>query len=340
MSSANLEGIVKGNLSNQEIVPEKVWVVIDEIQKLPVLLDEVHRLRELYGWRFLLTCSSSRKLKRSGTNLLTGCARRMQLHPLCFDEIKGEDFDIERRLLYGALPFVYFAKEPEQELLAYRNLYIKEEIKQAALCRSIPKFTRFMKGAALRSGTLINLRKMARDYAIDLSTAKAYYSVLEETFMGFRLAPWIGSKKRRAILTSKFYLSDLGVFHSLLETKVLSKDTDLFERSVKHWIIQELRAYIEYKRVSLQLGYWQPANRQEVDLTIGEEIAIGIISSETTNNNRLRGLKMRGLKMLCEENVFREFYLVSLDPIVMVLEGVQCLHCVEFLERLWSGQII
>ena len=159
MSSSNLEGIVKGNLGNQKVVPEKVWVVIDEIQKIPMLLDEVHRLIELYGWRFLLTGSSSRKLKRSGTNLLAGRARSIQLHPLCFDEIKAEDFDIERRLLYGALPFVYFAEEPEQELLAYRNLYIKEEIKEEALCRSIPKFTKFMEGAALCSGNLINFEK-------------------------------------------------------------------------------------------------------------------------------------------------------------------------------------
>ena len=335
VSSSHLEGIVKGNLGDQEVMAEKVWVVIGEIQRLPMLLNEVHRLIELYGWRFLLTCSSSRKLKRSGTNLLAGQVRSIQLQPLCFDEIKAEDFDIERRLLYGALPFVYFAEQPEQELLAYRKLYIKEEIKEAALCRSIPKFTRFMTGAALRSGQVINLRKMARDYAIDRDTPEAYYSILEETFMGFRLAAWGGSKKRRAILRSKFYLSDLGVFHSLMETKELSKDTDLFERSVKHWIVQELRAYIEYKQISLKLGYWKADHRQEVDLTIGEEIAIRITSTEQTKNKHLRGLKM-----LREEDVFRQFYLVSLDPIARFLKGVQCLHCVEFLKRLWGGQII
>ena len=153
--------------------------------------------------------------------------------------------------------------------------------------------------------------------------------------MGFRLAPWIGSEKRRAILTPKFYLADLGVFHSLMETKVLSKETDLFERSVKHWIIQELRAYVEYKQIPLKLGYWRPANLQEVDLTVGEEIAIRITSTEQTSSKHLQGIRM-----LREENVFRQFYLVSLDTIARLLEGVQCLHCVEFLERLWNGQII
>ena len=123
MSSANLESIVKGNLGNQKIVPENIWVVIDEIQKLPVLLDEVHRLIELYGWRFLLTSSSSRELKRSGTNLLAGRARSIQLHPLCFDEIKAEDFDIERRLLYGALPFVYFAETQTRTPRLSQSLY-------------------------------------------------------------------------------------------------------------------------------------------------------------------------------------------------------------------------
>ena len=123
VSSSNLEGIVKGNLGNQKIVLEKVWVVIDEIQRLPMLLNEVDRLIELYGWRFLLTCSSTRKLKRSGTNLLAGYTRSMQPHPLCFDEIKGEDFDLARRLLYGALPFVYFAEQPEHpdSAIEYEN---------------------------------------------------------------------------------------------------------------------------------------------------------------------------------------------------------------------------
>ena len=335
VSSSHLEGIVKGNLGDQVVVAEQVWVVISEIQRLPMLLNEVDRLIELYGWRFLLTCSSARKLKRSGTNLLAGRAGSIQLQPLCFDEIKDESFYIERRLRYGSLPFVYFAEQPAQELLAYRNLYIKEEIKQAALCRSIAKFTKFMAAAALRSGHVINLRKMARDCAIDRDTPEGYYSILEETFMGFRLAAWGGSKKRRAILAPRFYLADLGVFHSLMETKVLSKETDLFERSVKHWIIQELRAYVEYKQIPLRLGYWKADHRQEVDLTVGEEIAIRITSTEQAKNKHLRGLKM-----LREENVFRQFYLVSLDPIARVLKGVQCLHCVEFLERLWGGQII
>ena len=335
VSSSNLESLVRGNLGNQKIVPEKVWVVIDGTQKIPMLLDEVHRLIELYGWRFLLAGSSSRELKQSDTNLLAGRARSMQLQPLCFDEIKAEDFDLERRLLYGALPFVYFAEQPEQELLAYRNLYIKEEIKETALCRSIPKFIRFMEGAALYSGNLMNFSKIGREYAIDSGTARGHYSILEETFQGFTLEAWTCSKKRKAILTSKFYLFDLGVLHSIMETKVLNQDTNVLRRSVEHWIIQELRAYIEYKQISLKLGYWKAVSRQEVNLTVGEEIAIGIESTE-----KISSANFRGLKALREENVFRQFYLVSLDPIATVQEGVQCLHCMEFLKRLWSGQII
>ena len=120
-----------------------------------------------------------------------------------------------------------------------------------------------------------------------------------------------------------------------METKGLNKHTDLFERSVEHWIIQELRAYVEYKRISLKLGYWKAVSHQVVDLTIGEEIAIEITSTE-----RISSKHLRGLKALREENVFRHFYLISFDPIAMVQESVQCLHCVEFLERLWGGQII
>lgn len=332
---SNLENIVKGSLGRREIKPEKVWVVIDEIQKIPLLLDEVHRLIELYGWRFLLTGSSSRKLKQGGTNLLAGRARSIQLHPLSFSEIATEDFDIERRLLYGSLPFVYLAQEPEQELLAYRDLYIKEEIKEEALCRDIPRFTKFMEGVALCSGELINFEKVGRDYGISASTVREYYSILEETFIGFMLEPWRHSKKRKAISKSKFYLFDLGVFHSFLETKVLSKHSDLFGRSLEHWIIQEVKAYIEYKQASLKLGYWKSVNRQEVDLTIGEEIAIEIKSTERASSKHLRGLKT-----LREEDVFKHFYLISCDPISTVQEGVHCLHCLEFLKRLWTHQIV
>lgn len=334
-STSHVENIVKGNLGIRNIKPEKVWVVIDEIQKIPSLLDEVHRLIELYQWRFLLTGSSSRKLKRSGVNLLGGRARSIQLNPLCFSEIEIQDSDIKRRLFYGALPFVYLSKEPEQELLAYRNLYIKEEIKEEALCRNIPKFSKFMEGAALCSGEIINFEKVGRDYGVSPSTVREYYTILEETFMGFMLEPWTNSKKRKAVSKSKFYLFDLGVFHSFLETKALNKHTDLFGRSLEHWIIQEVKAYVEYKQIMLKLGYWKSVNRQEVDLTIGEEVAVEIKATERASNKHLRGLKV-----LREENVFKYFYLVSFDSISTVIEDVHCLHCLEFLKRLWNNQIV
>ena len=335
MLTTSIEAIVKGSLAPRQIEPEKVWVVIDEIQKLPLLLDEVHRLIELYGWRFLLTGSSARKLKQGGANLLAGRARSMQLHPLCFGEIDEADFDIERRLLYGGLPFVYFSKEPEQELLAYRNLYIQEEIKAEALCRDIPKFSKFMEGAALCSGNLINFEKIGRDYGISASTVREYYSILEETFMGFMLEPWMHSKKRKAISKSKFYLFDLGVFHSFLETQALDKHTDLFGRSLEHWIIQEVKTYLAYKQMLFNVGYWKSVNRQEVDLTIGEEVAIEIKATERASSKHLRGIKA-----LREENVFKHFYLLSLDPLSTVQEDVHCLHCLEFLKRLWNNEIV
>ena len=335
ISTANVENIVKGALGRSKTPPNKVWVVIDEIQKIPSLLDEVHRLIELYDWRFLLTGSSARKLKRAGANLLAGRARSMQLNPLCYCEIGAEDFDIERHLLYGALPFVYLSKEPEQELLAYRNLYIREEIKAEALCRDIPKFSRFMEGVAICSGGIINFEKIGRDYGISANTVREYYAILEETFIGFMLEPWRRSRSRKAISKSKFYLFDLGVFHSFLETKTLHKHTDLYGRSIEHWIIQEVKAYVEYKQIPLKIGYWKSVNRQEVDLTIGEEIAIEIKSTEKAAAKHLRGIKA-----LREENVFKHFYLVSFDPINTVQEDVHCLHCIEFLKRLWNDQII
>lgn len=185
VSHSHLENIVKERISEYKIKDRNVWIVIDEVQKLPQILDEVHRLIEKNKWRFLLTGSSSRKLKRGGANLLAGRAWSAYLYPLTFHEIGVGNFNLKRHLLYGGLPFVYLSKEPEEELLAYRSHYLKEEIQLEALVKKIPQFSRFLEAAALSSGEILNFTKLGNDYGISPSTVREYYSILEETFIGF-----------------------------------------------------------------------------------------------------------------------------------------------------------
>ena len=335
VSHSHLENVVNERISEHKIKDENIWIVIDEVQKLPQILDEVHRLIEKKGWKFLLTGSSSRKLKRGGANLLAGRAWSSYLYPLTFHEIGAGNFNLKRHLLYGGLPFVHLSKDPEEELLAYRSHYLKEEIQMEALVKKVPQFLRFLEAAALASGEILNFTKLGNDYGISPSTIREYYSILEETFIGFFLEPWTKSKKRKAISKAKFYLFDLGVLNSLAETRDLNFHSNLFGKSFEHWIIQEMRAYLYYKRLFLKMGYWKSINRQEVDLTVGEEVAIEIKSTQKVSSKHLRNLKA-----LKEEKVFKKFFLVSCDPDNTLQANIHCLHWSEFLRRLWGNRIL
>ena len=242
-------------------------------------------------------------------NLLAGRAWSAYLHPLIYFEIGFAKFNLTNHLLYGGLPFVHLSKKPEEELSAYIQHYLREEIQAEALIRRLPQFSRFLTAVALCSGDILNFAKLGNDYGIAPSTVREYYSILEETFLGFFVEPWTKSKKRKAISRAKFYLFDLGVLHSLIETKSLSVHSNLFGKSFEHWIIHEIKAYLDYKRLFLKMGYWQSVNRQEVDLTIGEEVAIEIKSTQNVSSKHLRGLKA-----LQEEKVFKQFFLLSTDP--------------------------
>ena len=183
------------------------WIVIDEIQKVPNLLDEVHRLIESKKFRFLLTGSSARKLKRGHANLLAGRAWTANFYPLSWCEIA--DFSLPRFLRYGGLPAVYSSDYPDEELHAYARTYLYEEIQAEGLVRKLPQFSRFLMVAALANGQLLNFANISSDAQVPASTIKEYYSILEDTLIGFMLLPWVKSKKRKAITTAKFYFLEL-----------------------------------------------------------------------------------------------------------------------------------
>lgn len=320
-----LQGIV-------EAAPGKRWVVIDEIQRVPTLLPEVHRLIETKGRRFLLTGSSARKLRRGSTDLLAGRAWVANLFPLSWSEL--EAFDLSRYLRFGGLPPVYLSASPEEELRAYVSVYLQEEIRAEGLIRRLPPFTRFLRVAALSSGQLLNYSQVASDAEVAPSTVREYFSLLEDTLVGWTLEPWTASRKRKAIQTAKFYLFDPGVMHALAGTTELDRNSDLYGRSFEHFIGMELRAYTSYARTGDSLHFWRSKHGYEVDYLVGGRVAIEV---KATRKASLRDA--RGLLALREEQAAKRFFLVSEDTVAAQREGIEFLPWAAFLARLWGGDI-
>jgi predicted AAA+ superfamily ATPase len=309
-------------------------VVIDEVQKVPPLLDEVHRLIENRGVKFLLTASSVRKLRRGQANLLAGRAWQANLFPLTWIELKEQPFALDRYRRYGGLPTVYLSQDPQEELHAYVNTYLYEEIQAEGLVRRLPQFARFLQVAALSSGQMLNFASIGNDAQVSPSTVREYYDLLEDTLLGFILPPWTKSRKRKAIATAKFYLFDTGVTHTLAGTDALDRNSDLYGRSFEHWLAMELRAALSYHRVHKELSYWRSTHHHEVDFIIGDEVAVEVKASQ-----RVSDRDGAGLRALKEEGALKRFYLVSQDPVELVKEDIQRVHWQTFLTRLWAGDL-
>jgi len=309
------------------------YVVIDEIQKIPALLDEIHRLIEERKITFLLTGSSARKLRAKGVNLLAGRAWSASLFPLVMDEIP--DFDLNRYLRYGGLPQVYLSQYPEEELKAYVQTYLSEEIQAEALTRKLQSFARFIQTAAVTSGTMLNFASLSNDVAIPASTIRSYYQILEDTLVGFMLPAWTGSIKRKAISTSKFYFFDVGVRNCLAGIKHIDKPSDQYGKAFEHFIATELKAFLAYQRKDDLFSYWQAHHGQEVDFLIGDHTAIEVKSTESPSAKHLKGLKA-----LKEENVFKRYYLVCHCRQNQVIDHIHVIHWRDFLLALWHQQII
>ena len=307
-------------------------IVIDEVQKLPNLLDEVHRLIEEKQWRFLLTGSSSRKLKHGHANLLAGRAWTSYLFPLSFSEIP--EFNLDHYLRYGGLPAIYPSEFPEEELIAYAHTYLYEEIQAEGLVRKLPQFSRFLQVAALNNGLLLNFSKVASDTGVSASTIREYYEILEDTLIGFMLEPWNYSKKRKAIATAKFYLFDCGVTHTLAGTKTLDRNSDLYGKSFEQWIALELRSYLSYRRKQDALGFWRSTHQHEVDFTIGSHTAIEVKASK-----KIVPPDFKGLLALQEEQVFKQYLIVSQDPVEAKHGSIHCMYWKNFLTRLWADKL-
>lgn len=310
---------------------EKI-VAIDEIQKLPVLMDEVHNLIESRSIKFILTGSSARKLTRSHTSLMAGRAKRMYLHPLVSAEMK--DFLLDDILKYGSLPIVYKAVDPWDELKDYAGLYLREEILAEALVRQIENFSRFLDFAAMSNGQLLNFESIGRDAQVPARTIREYYALLEDTLMGFTLSPVKSTLKRKCIATSKFYFFDIGVLNSLLDRKHISNKTKDYGFLFEHFIFLELKAYIDYFKNDSKLEFWRVDEDTEVDFVVNNSIAIEVKASGLVQDKHLKGLN----RFSRDEKVEKKI-IVSLDKEKRKIDDVTIYPYRIFLENLWQGKI-
>ncbi len=270
--------------------------IIDEIQKIPALLDEVHELIESKGIRFILTGSSARKLRRGGANLLAGRAYTYYLFPLTFTEI-GDRFDLDKALSIGTLPVLWGSRkeDPYEFLRSYTETYLKEEVAAEGLVRNIGPFAQFLDIAAANDGETVNFNNIARECAVSVKTVQQYYQILEDTFLAFRLPAWTKSERRRLVSHPRYYFFDTGVTNSLAHTLTDQLNPKIFGRRFEQFVISQLVAFIHYKRLDCQLYYWRTNHGAEVDVLLctGNRMicALEIKSSQNIARERLKGLK-------------------------------------------------
>jgi predicted AAA+ superfamily ATPase len=314
-------------------------IVVDEIQRVPALLNEIHWLMEQANApHFILTGSSARKLKADHVNLLGGRALTFHLHPLSYEEI-GEPFPLHKVLQYGSIPGI-FTKTSEESmanhLRAYTDTYLKEEIEREAKLKNLSPFIRFLNFAGAENGAQVNFSNIARAIGVSYQTVKSYYQLLEDTLMGFFLYPYTDSTRKRLSKQPKFYFFDTGVVRSLNQTLSvpLTPKSDAFGKAFEHFLILELMRKSDYSRLDFRFSYYRTAAGAEVDLIIekpnGEVIALEIKSSDRIQPKHLRGLK--SFKVVCPE---ARLICACTESFKRHLDGVEVMPWQEVIGRLF-----
>lgn len=314
-------------------------IIIDEVQKIPALLDEIHLLIETTPAYFILCGSSARKLKITGANLLGGRAWRYEFYPLVYPEMP--DFNLLQALNYGLIPSHYMAKNWEKTIKAYIGDYLKEEIKAESLTRNLRAFAEFLDVAAHSNGELINYSNIAQDCGIDAKTVKEYYQILVDTLLGHTVKSFKDRKKRRDLVaTPKFYFFDVGVVNGLTKRIIGSLQGEAAGDAFEHYIMMELMAYRGLNDLDFDITFWRTTSGLEVDFILGNaEIAI-----EIKIGDRLRATALHGLTNFIETYKPKRAIVVNTSERRRVIESKNCkINVIPwqiFLEMLWNKEII
>ena len=310
-------------------------ILVDEVQKAPAILDEIHRLIETERLSFVLCGSSARKLKRGGGNLLGGRAWRFHLHPLTWRELP--DFDLLRALNRGLVPAHYDGAQFHRALRGYVNDYLKEEVIDEGLTRNAAAFSRFFEALGFSHGEILNFSSLARDCGVDSKTVREYFQILEDTLLGCLVEPF-ARRRSRAIITRapKFYLFDVGVAGHLTRRRIERQKGADFGRALEHFILMELLAFRSYREADFPIRYWRTKSGLEVDFVLGSAGQVAI----EVKGARVRREDLKGIRAFAEEHKSSISVVVCCEPAVRRLDSIDVLPWEVFLDRLWQGKLI
>ena len=328
---------LKPDLLREEIVANTPdLVIVDEIQKVPQLLDEIHWCIENTASKFILCGSSARKLMRMKANLLGGRAWRYEMFPLTTAEIDA-DFDLLRAMNHGLIPQHYFSNHPVQFLESYVLDYLTHEIKAEAMVRNVPAFHRFLEIAAISNSEIINFSSIARDCGVSSVTVKEYFQILQDTLLGFMLNPFMKKIKRTPVESSKFYFFDMGITRALRRMLLIQEGNAEFGHFFEHFILMEIRAFLSYFNCYKKMYFWRTNCGKEVDIIIGEaEWAIEIKTSKQKSMKDFKGLLAFG-----EEFPQAKLMAITFDDSKRLIDHkIEVFPWREFLKQLWNNTLI
>ncbi|MGH2571070.1 MAG: ATP-binding protein [bacterium] len=310
-------------------------VLIDEVQKVPAILDEVHWLIENHGLRFVLSGSSARKLKRGRANLLGGRAWRYQLFPLVFPELESPHLlDILNR---GLIPSHYLGPNPRKSQQAYVRDYLKEEVFDEGLTRNVPAFSRFFEAMGFSHGELTSFANIARECGVDPKTVREYYQILVDTLLGTWVPPFKRRQDRNVIQrASKFYLFDVGVAGALTNRRVVDERGEAFGRALEHFVVMELTAHASYRELDYPIQFWRTKSGMEVDFVLGG----GEVAIEVKGTDRVDPRALRPLLAFVEQYRPAKALVICNEPAERIHGPVRVLPWARFLEDLWSDRIL
>lgn len=317
-----------------EYIPSsfKQWVVIDEIQKIPELLNEVHRLIEKRKLKFILTGSSARKLRAKNVNLLAGRAITEYMYPLTVEEL-GKDFSLKKSLSYGHLPMAYKSRNPKKFLSSYVYTYLKEEIQQEGLTRSLPNFSRFLEAASFSQGFVLNITNVSRECFVHRKVVESYFSILRDTLLSYELKPFTKKGKRRLIQSVKFYFFDVGIFQILRPKGFLDPLPENKGMALETLILQEIIAQNSYKNWGYGIFYWRTQDHKtEVDFILyGEK---GLKAVEVKLSNKIRTQDCKGLLEFLKDYPKTKAYLLYTGKKSYFLNDIHILPVERFLKQM------
>jgi predicted AAA+ superfamily ATPase len=283
------------------------WIIIDEIQRIPALLHEVHRLIEAKKYRFILTGSSARKLRAKGVNLLAGRALNLTMPPLTALEL-GKDFNLDQSLRFGHLPAVFQEADPKAYLKSYVHTYLDEEVRQEGLTRNMAAFARFMESASFSQGAVLNISEVARECSVERKVVEGYFSILEDLLIAYRIPVFTKKAKRKMIAHPKFFFFDVGVYRAIRPTGPLDRPEEIEGSALETLVFQELNSLNKNMNLDYQIYYWRTFNQTEVDFVLyGER---GIKAFEVKRTAKVRLKELQGLKLFLRDYpMAKAFYL-------------------------------